>query len=66
MKQESEKLLKVLLEAVKAPSNASQDPSFMLWAATTIEKILASEGRISDPMEEIRDLKIKYHNRHIN
>ena len=66
MKQESERLLKVLLEAVKAPSNASQDPSFMLWAATTIEKILASEGRISDPMEEIKDLKIKYCTKRIN
>ena len=63
MKQESERLLKVLLEAVKAPSNASQDPSFMLWAATTIEKILTSEGRISDPMEEVKNLRIKYRNR---
>lgn len=63
MKQESEKLLKVLLEAVKAPSNASQDPSFMKWAASTIEKILASESFIQDPLDETRDLRKKYNNK---
>ena len=63
MKQESERLLKVLLEAVKAPSNASQDPTFMKWAASTIEKILASESFIQDAFDETKDLRKKYSSR---
>ncbi len=66
MKLESERLLKLLLEAVRAPSNASADPTFMKWAADTIEKIVASESHISDTASEVKDLRNKYRNRNIN
>lgn len=60
MKLESERLLKLLLEAVRAPSNASADPTFMKWAADTIEKIVASESFIEDAVDQTKELRKKY------